>query len=103
MARRVTRPTAAPTTTGRQKPITVENTGIKEFFLSVRDVVMSDRFRIATGVIMAAVVLMLVVAYFSFFLTGAEDYSIVKYAGDRSEMRGEIQNTLGLPGAIVAD
>ena len=99
----VTRPTAAPTTTGRQKPITVENTGIKEFFLSVRDVVMSDRFRIATGVIMAAVVLMLVVAYFSFFLTGAEDYSIVKYAGDRSEMRGEIQNTLGLPGAIVAD
>ena len=103
MARRVTRPTAAPTTTGRQKPITVENTGIKEFFLSVRDVVMSDRFRIATGVIMAAVVLMLVVAYFSFFLTGAEDYSIVKYAGNRSEMRGEIQNTLGLPGAIVAD
>ena len=103
MARRVTRPTAAPTTTGRQKPITVENTGIKEFFLSVRDVVMSDRFRIATGVIMAAVVLMLVVAYFSFFLTGAADYSIVKYAGDRSEMRGEIQNTLGLPGAIVAD
>ena len=103
MSRRVTRPTAAPTTTGRQKPITVENTGIKEFFLSVRDVVMSDRFRIATGVIMAAVVLMLVVAYFSFFLTGAEDYSIVKYAGDRSEMRGEIQNTLGLPGAIVAD
>ena len=103
MARRVTRPTAAPTTTGRQKPITVENTGIKEFFLSVRDVVMSDRFRIATGVIMAAVVLMLVVAYFSFFLTGAEDYSIVKYAGNRSEMRGEIQNALGLPGAIVAD
>ena len=103
MARRVTRPTATPSTTGKQKDIIVEKTGAKEFFLSMRDVVMSDRFRIAMGVIMAAIVLMLVVAYFSFFFTGAEDYSIVKHAGDRSEMRGEIQNTLGLPGAIVAD
>ena len=103
MARRVTRPTATPTTTGKQKDIIVEKTGAKEFFLSMRNVVMSDRFRIAMGVIMAAIVLMLVVAYFSFFFTGAEDYSIVKHAGDRSEMRGEIQNTLGLPGAIVAD
>ncbi len=103
MARRVTRPTATPTTTGKQKDIIVEKTGAKEFFLSMRNVVMSDRFRIAMGVIMAAIVLMLVVAYFSFFFTGAEDYSIVKHAGDRSEMRSEIQNTLGLPGAIVAD
>ena len=103
MARRVTRPTATPTTTGKQKDIIVEKTGAKEFFLSMRNVVMSDRFHIAMGVIMAAIVLMLVVAYFSFFFTGAEDYSIVKHAGDRSEMRSEIQNTLGLPGAIVAD
>ena len=103
MVRRVTRPTATPTITGKQKDIIVEKTGAKEFFLSMRNVVMSDRFRIAMGVIMAAIVLMLVVAYFSFFFTGAEDYSIVKHAGDRSEMRGEIQNTLGLPGAIVAD
>ena len=103
MARRVTRPTTTPTKIGKQKDITVEKTGTKEFFFSVRDTVMSDRFRIATGVVMAAVILMLVVAYFSFFFTGAEDYSIVKHAGDRSEMRGEIQNTLGLPGAIIAD
>ena len=103
MARRVTRPTATPTTTGKQKDIIVEKTGAKEFFLSIRNVVMSDRFHIAMGVIMAAIVLMLVVAYFSFFFTGAEDYSIVKHAGDRCEMRSEIQNTLGLPGAIVAD
>ena len=103
MARRVARPTAAPTSTGRQKPIIVEKTSMKEFFLSLRDVVMSERFRIATGVVMVSVVLMLVVAYFSFFFSGAEDYSIVKHVGNRSEMRGEIQNTLGLPGAIVAD
>ena len=72
-------------------------------FRSVRDVVMSDRFRIAMGVVMASVVLMLVVAYCSFFFSGAEDYSIVKHTGDRSEMRNEVQNALGLPGAIIAD
>ena len=103
MARRVTRPTTRPVTTGKQKPIVVEKTGAKDFFISIRDLMMSDRFRIAVGVILASIVLMLIVAYCSFFFTGSEDYSIVKHTGDRSEMRGEIQNTLGLPGAIVAD
>ena len=103
MARRVTRPTATPTTMGKPRPINVEESGAKEFFHSMRNLVISDRFRIATGVILASIVLMLVVAYFSFFFSGAEDYSIVKHTGDRSEMRSEIQNALGLPGAIVAD
>ena len=103
MARRVTRPSTTPSSTGRQKDIIVEKTGAKEMFRSVRDVVMSDRFRIAMGVVMASVVLMLVVAYCSFFFSGAEDYSIVKHMGNRSEMRNEIHNALGLPGAIIAD
>ena len=103
MARRVTRPSTTPTSTGRSRDIVVEKPGAKEMFRSVRDVVMSDRFRIAMGVVMASVVLMLVVAYCSFFFSGAEDYSIVKHTGDRSEMRNEVQNALGLPGAIIAD
>ena len=103
MARRVTRPSTTPSSTGRQKDIIVEKTGAKEMFRSVRDVVMSDRFRIAMGVVMVSVVLMLVVAYCSFFFSGAEDYSIVKHMGNRSEMRNEIHNALGLPGAIIAD
>ena len=103
MARRVTRPTATAATTGTQKAITVEKTGVKDFFASVRDTLMSERFRLASGIILASITLMLIVAYFSFFFHGAEDYSIVKYTGDRSELRGDIKNALGLPGAIMAD
>ena len=104
MARRVTRPTTTTAaTTGTQKAITVEKTGVKDFFASVRDTLTSERFRLASGIILASIVLMLIVAYFSFFFHGAEDQSIVKHIGDRSEQRGEIKNALGLPGAIVAD
>jgi S-DNA-T family DNA segregation ATPase FtsK/SpoIIIE len=103
MARRVTRPTATAATTGTQKAITVEKTGVKDFFASVRDTLMSERFRLASGIILASITLMLIVAYFSFFFHGAEDYSIVKHVGDRSELRGDIKNALGLPGAIMAD
>ena len=103
MARRVTRPTATAATSGTKKAITAEKTGVKEFFTSVRDILLSERFRLAFGIILASFTLMLIVAYFSFFFHGAEDYSIVKYTGDRSELRGEIKNALGLPGAIMAD
>ena len=103
MARRVTRPTAAYSAANKPKATTTNKMEVKAFFASLRDVVMSDRFRIATGIIMLSVIIMLVVAYFSFFFTGAEDYSIVKHTGNRSELRGEIKNALGLPGAIVAD
>ena len=103
MARRVTRPTATAATTGTQKAITVEKTGVKDFFASVRDTLMSERFRLASGIILASITLMLIVSYFSFFFHGAEDYSIVKHIGNRSELRGDIKNALGLPGAIMAD
>ena len=103
MAKRVTRPTGLSTTTDRQRSITVEKTKEEGFFTSINKVLKSDRFCIATGIVLASIVLMLMVAYFSFFFTGAEDYSIVKSIDDRSEMRGEIKNALGLPGAIVAD
>ena len=103
MARRVTRPTAAPTVSGaRQKPIIVEKTGFKDFILSTRDVMMSSRFRLAMGIVLISITLMLVIAYISFFFTGANDFSIIEQTDARRGMRLDVQNALGLPGAIVS-
>ena len=103
MARRVTRPTVASTTSGaRQRPITVEKPGLKDFFLSTRDVMMSSRFRLAMGIVLISVTLMLVIAYVSFFFTGANDFSIIEQTDVRRGMRLEVQNALGLPGAVVS-
>ena len=102
MARRITRPTAPTTSGARQKPITVEQTGFKDFILSTRDMVMSQRFRLALGILLIAITLMLVIAYISFFFTGANDFSIIEQADARRDMRGEIQNALGLPGAVIS-
>ena len=101
MARRVTRPTT-PTSGTREKPIIVEKTGIKDFMLTTRDMVMSQRFRLAMGILLIAITLMLVIAYISFFFTGANDFSIIEQADARRELRNEIQNALGLPGAVVS-
>lgn len=104
MARRVTRPTAvAPTTSGaEQEPITEEKSGFKEFILSVRDIMMSSRFRLAMGIALISITLMLVIAYVSFFFTGANDFSIIEQTDVRRGMRLEVQNALGLPGAVVS-
>ena len=104
MARRVTRPTAvAPTTSGaEQEPITEEKSGFKEFILSVRDIMMSSRFRLAMGIALISITLMLVIAYVSFFFTGANDFSIIEQVDIRRGMRLEVQNALGLPGAVVS-
>ena len=102
MARRVTRPTTPSASGSKQKPITVEETGFKYYVLSARDMVMSNRFRLAMGMILITITLMLIIAYVSFFFTGANDYSILEYTDARRTMRGEIQNALGLPGAVVS-
>ena len=104
MARRVTRPTAvAPTTSGaEQEPITEEKSGFKEFILSVRDIMRSSRFRLAMGIALISITLMLVIAYVSFFFTGANDFSIIEQVDIRRGMRLEVQNALGLPGAVVS-
>ena len=102
MARRITRPTV-PTNSGtRQKNITVEKSGFKDFVLSSRDMVMSQRFRLALGILLIAITLMLVIAYISFFFTGANDFSIIEQADARRDMRNDIQNALGLPGAVIS-
>ena len=102
MARRVTRPTASTTLDAKQKPITAEKPEFKYYLLSTRDMVMSHRFRLAVGIILIAITLMLGIAYVSFFFTGANDFSIIEQANGRRELRNEIQNALGLPGAVVS-
>lgn len=103
MARRVTKTNGSGATSGaRQKPVKSKKHKLKDFCFSVREIVGSRRFRIATGIMMLAAVVMLSVAYVSYFSAGAADYSVVTFEGNRSEFRGEIQNTLGLPGAIAA-
>ena len=102
MARRTTRPTASTTSGARQRPITVEKPGFKDYFLTTRDMVMSHRFRLAMGIVLISVTLMLVIAYISFFFTGANDFSIIEQAEARRDMRIDIQNALGLPGAVIS-
>ena len=102
MARRITRPTAQATTLNAEQPIVVEKTGAKNFFLSMRDIFMSHRFRLAMGIVLISITLMLVISYISFFFTGAADYSIIEQSTNRSDMRVEIQNALGLPGAVIS-
>jgi S-DNA-T family DNA segregation ATPase FtsK/SpoIIIE len=45
---------------------------------------------------------MLIISYISFFFSGGNDYSIVVQADARQQMRNEIQNALGLPGAVIS-
>ena len=101
MARRVTRPNASTTLGNKQQTISVEKPSIKDYMLSTRDMVMSNRFRLATGIILIALCLMLLISFISFFFTGANDFSILEHADSRT-LRSEIQNALGLPGAIIS-
>ena len=64
--------------------------------------VQTYEFRLCSGIILSVITLMLVVAFISFFFTGGHDYSIVVQPDARQAMRNEIQNALGLPGAVIA-
>lgn len=70
----------------------------------VRTFLFDPRTRLVGGVVLMAVALFLLVAYVSFFFTGAADQSLLDMSrADRRAHRGEIQNILGLPGAALAD
>ena len=64
--------------------------------------VLSDQFRLSVGIILSVITLMLIISYISFFFSGGNDYSIVVQADARQDMRNEIQNALGLPGAVIS-
>ena len=102
MARRITSPSAPRTTSTRNSNSSSNRPSLKEIFSSLQMWVQTYEFRLCSGIILSVITLMLVVAFISFFFTGGHDYSIVVQPDARQGMRNEIQNALGLPGAVIA-
>ena len=102
MARRITQPSAPRTTSTRNSNSSSNRPSLKEIFSSLQMWVQTYEFRLCSGIILSVITLMLVVAFISFFFTGGHDYSIVVQPEARQAMRNEIQNALGLPGAVIA-
>ena len=105
MAKRITKPTRTTAGDTDTKPIRVERErkfDLQQTFKGLSDILHSTRFRLITGIVLLAVALMLLIAYISFFFTGANDYSIIEHAADRRAMRAGITNALGLPGAVIS-
>ena len=101
MARRVPRPTPSNTTGTKPSRNHTSKPTLKDYLLRTRDMLASHQFQLIIGIILSTITVMLVIAFVSFFFTGGNDYSII-YLADRQALRNEIQNTLGLPGAVVA-
>lgn len=102
MARRITSPSAPRTTSTKNSNSSSNRPSLKEIFSSLQMWVQTYEFRLCSGIILSVITLMLVVAFISFFFTGGHDYSIVVQPDARQAMRNEIQNALGLPGAVIA-
>ena len=105
MARRITKPTHSTAGDTDSNPIRVERVRKFDLRQSLRtcgNILRSSRFRLIAGIVLLAVALMLLIAYISFFFTGANDYSIIEHAADRRAMRAGITNALGLPGAVIS-
>ena len=102
MARRITQPSAPRTTSTRNSNSSSNRPSLKEIFSSLQMWVQTYEFRLCSGIILSVITLMLVVAFISFFFTGGHDYSIVVQPDARQAMRNEIQNALGLQGAVIA-
>ena len=102
MARRITQPSAPRTSSTRNSNSSSNRPSLKEIFSSLQMWVQTYEFRLCSGIILSVITLMLVVAFISFFFTGGHDYSIVVQPDARQAMRNEIQNALGLPGAVIA-
>lgn len=101
MARRVPKPTPSNTTGTKPSRNHTSKPTLKDYLLRTRDMLASHQFQLIIGIILSTITVMLVIAFVSFFFTGDNDYSII-YLADRQALRNEIQNTLGLPGAVVA-
>ena len=102
MARRITQPSAPRTSSTKNSNNSSNRPSLKEIFSSLQMWVQTYEFRLCSGIILSVITLMLVVAFISFFFTGGHDYSIVVQPDARQAMRNEIQNALGLPGAVIA-
>ena len=101
MATRTTRPTR-PTTSGGNKSNATQPTKHGNLWLSLRTFFRSQQCQLIVGILLLFVALMLLIAYISFFFTGANDMSIIQESATRSTLREGVTNALGLPGAVIA-
>ena len=102
MAKRITKPTTITTAGNTRKPITVHQPSFRERMASVYEFLNSQQFRLIAAIVLLLTALMLLIAYVSFFFTGANDASIIELTADRNALREGVTNALGLPGAIAA-
>ncbi len=101
MATRTTRPTR-PTTSGGNKSNSTQPTKHGNLWQSLRTFFRSQQCQLIVGILLLFVALMLLIAYISFFFTGANDMSIIQESATRSTLREGVTNALGLPGAVIA-
>ena len=101
MATRTTRPTR-PTTGGGNKSNATQPTKHGNLWQSLRTFFRSQQCQLIVGILLLFVALMLLIAYISFFFTGANDMSIIQESATRSTLREGVTNALGLPGAVIA-
>ena len=100
MAARITRPSSPVTGTSRNTSKNSKSS--KQQWLSIQEFFKSQQFQLIAGILLLFTALMLLIAYISFFFTGANDMSIIEQTASRSVMREAVTNALGLPGAIIA-
>ena len=101
MATRTTRPTR-PTTGGGNKSNATQPAKHGNLWPSLRTFFRSQQCQLIVGILLLFVALMLLIAYISFFFTGANDMSIIQESATRSTLREGVTNALGLPGAVIA-
>ena len=100
MAARITRPSAP--TTGTSRNTSKNSKSSKQQWQSIQEFFKSQQFQLIAGILLLFTALMLLIAYISFFFTGANDMSIIEQTASRSVMREAVTNALGLPGAVIA-
>ena len=79
-----------------------DSKSFREYWQQVKTGVQSEQFRIICGILLALFTLYLIIAFISFFFTGADDYSILEMSrAERAANRLAITNWMGLPGAAL--
>ena len=74
------------------------------FLQQIKDFLLNERTRQVCGIVLALLSLFAAIACISFFFTGANDQSLIDQPRDaRLQSREQIQNILGLPGAMLSD
>ena len=99
MATRITRPTRPATGTSNSS---AKQPNKQPFWPAMLAFFKSQQFQLIAGILLLFATIMLLIAYISFFFTGANDMSIIEQADTRKTMRDGITNAMGLPGALIA-